>query len=333
MLKYEHGGNADENITLDFSININPLGAPESVKRAIIENVSEYERYPDPFCRKLRAALAELRGVGEKNILCGNGASELIFAICAALKPKIAFVQAPTFSEYERAVNLFGGTTQEFASLENICENAARADIVFVCNPNNPSGLLADSALLKKIAALCRVLVIDECFIDFTKGETMLGRLAEFPNMIIIRAFTKIYAMAGLRLGELYCANGRILNRVGDFRPTWSVSSVAQIAGVAALAESGWIEKTRQTVEAERNFLTEALRRPGIDVPRSDANFLLIKSNLDLFSRLKARGILTRNCANFSGLDDSYIRVGVKTRDKNLTLLNAIEEIYAKNFK
>ncbi len=342
MRRYEHGGDiyGSDGILLDFSVNTNPLGMPESVKRAIIEHLPGYAHYPDPSCRALKSALAAQQGLEASMVLCGNGAAELILALCAALKPRRTVTLAPTFSEYERAAALFGGEVCEhrlleadgFALTERIlAELTPEVDMLFLCNPNNPTGQLADPVLLRAIAEICRnnktLLVLDECFIDFTFRESMLWRLKEYPNLLILQAFTKIYAMAGLRLGTLYCADERLLARIADFSPTWNVSGVAQAAGIAALQEKDWLEKTRRIVENERNFMTKALGGLGATVYQSEANFLLVKNEMPLHAPLKAHGVLVRSCANFTGLDERYIRIGLKMRDKNMALLRVISEV------
>lgn len=342
MLRYEHGGDiyGNDGILLDFSVNTNPLGLPESVKQAVISHIPEYARYPDPSCRALRSALAARNGLESSNVLCGNGAAELIFALCAGIRPRRAVTLAPTFSEYERATALFGGRVYEhrllepegFALTESILEKLTpETDILFLCNPNNPTGQLIDPALLGKMAEICRdngtLLIFDECFMDFTRGKSMLPQLEEYPNLLIIQAFTKIYAMAGLRLGMLYCADKCLLSRIAGFSPAWNVSGVAQTAGIAALKEDDWIESTRRIVENERTFMAAAFKDLGLTVYQSDANFLLLKSEKPLYAPLRARGILVRSCANFTGLDERYIRVGLKTHDKNTALLRAVSEV------
>lgn len=343
MRRYEHGGNvyADDCVLLDFSVNTNPLGMPGSVKQAIIDHVPEYSRYPDPSCHALRSALAACHGLTAPMVLCGNGAAELIFALCAGIKPRRVLSLAPTFSEYRRSAALFGGKMHEhrlleregFAATESIlAELTPQVDMLFLCNPNNPTGRLADPALLCKIAEICRnnktLLVVDECFIDFTRAKSMLPLLKEYPNLLILQAFTKIYAMAGLRLGMLYCADERLLSSVADYMPAWNVSGVAQAAGIAALKENDWIENTRRIVESERAFMAAALRELGLAVYQSDANFLLIKSERPLHIPLRARGVLVRSCANFTGLDERYIRIGLKTHDENMVLLRTVLEVF-----
>jgi len=342
MRRYDHGGDiyGSTNVTLDFSVNTHPLGMPEGVKRALAAHISDYVRYPDPHCRELTAALAAHHRVTEDMILCGNGAADLIFRICAALKPRHVLVTAPSFSEYERAVALFGGDIRElrleeqegFSLTERILDALTPdVDMLFLCNPNNPTGRLIDSMLLRRVVDRCEQngihLVLDECFIEFTDGESMISLLESHPHLMILRAFTKLYAMAGLRLGYLLSANTALLTEVSSFAQTWSVSVPAQIAGLAALAETGWAEKTKQLIREERAYLAHALASLGLRVLPCDANFLLIKSKLPLYEPLLERGILVRDCANFSGLNEHYIRVGLKTRDKNEILLSAISEV------
>jgi len=210
---------------------------------------------------------------------------------------------------------------------------APGVDLVCLCNPNNPTGRLKEPALLHEIAEVCRnngtLLLLDECFIEFTHGHSMLPRLAQFPNLLILRAFTKIYAMAGLRLGMLYCADNALLSRIAKFCPTWNVSGVAQIAGLAALNEQDWIAETQCMIKTERVFMAKSLSDLGFTVYDSDANFLLIRSETSLYEPLRARGILVRACANFPGLDSRYIRIGLKTRTENTVLLEALSEALA----
>lgn len=341
MLPYEHGGDiyTNHNIKLDFSVNTNPLGMPASVKETLIKHIPVYENYPDPLCRELRSALATQHGLDISMIINGNGASELIWALGAAIRPKQVLIPAPTFSEYQRAAALFGGRVEEhllespsFSLTESILAKLTPdVDMVFLCNPNNPTGQLSDPALLNKIADICchngTLLILDECFIDFTRGPSMLPQLEKYPNLLILQAFTKIYALAGLRLGTLYCADKVLLAKIADYLPPWNVSSVAQTAGIAALQEKDWIKNTQMIVARERAFMESALARLGLTVYKSEANYLLIKSENRLYGPLKQRGILVRSGANFTGLDERYIRIGLKTHDKNLVLVHAIEEV------
>lgn len=341
MPRYEHGGDcyANAGISLDFSINVNPLGTPEAAKRAVMAQPDAFARYPDPRCRALRDALARRHGVAPENILCGNGASDLIFRMCACLQPRRALTLAPTFSEYERPAKLFGGEVREhrlreadgFAPTGELLSALTRdIELFFLCNPNNPTGRLASPEVLRRVAAACAengtLLMADECFIEFTDGDSLLPLLGAYPNLVILRAFTKFHGLAGLRLGYLL-GDAALLGRIEAFGPAWSVSAAAQAAGLAALAEPGWDERTRSAVRAERAFMEAGLAALGMTVFPSDANFLLFKSPVPLFEPLKARGILVRDCRNFTGLDERFTRVGLKARKDNAALLRAIGEV------
>jgi threonine-phosphate decarboxylase len=338
MPRYEHGGDiyGDARVRLDFSVNVSPLGMPDAAKRAVVEQLDAFSRYPDRQCRALRRALSQKHGIPPEKILCGNGAADLIFRICACFKPGRALALAPTFSEYERPVVLFGGRAREHRLRESegfeltdelLSALAPDVEILFLCNPNNPTSRLAAPDLLRRAAEICArngtLMMVDECFIEFTRGTSMLPLLGEFPNLLILRAFTKFYALAGLRLGYLL-GNEALLSRIADFGPEWSVSTAAQAAGLGALKEPGWAERTREVVEAERAFLAEALSALGLSVFPSDANFLLIKSSAPLGEPLKARGILVRDCSSFTGLDARFVRVGLKKRKENQALIRAV---------
>lgn len=341
MLRYEHGGDVfgKTPVSLDFSVNVNPLGMPEEAKRALVADIDAFVRYPDCECRALRAALASRLGLDEENILCGNGASDLILRVCAALKPGCALTLAPAFSEYERSARLFGASILEYPLAEGdgfqltegfLSALTPKVGLLFLCNPNNPTGRLIEPALLRAVLDKCRengiAVLLDECFIGFTDAVSSVSLLDAYPDLMILRAFTKLYGMAGLRLGYLL-ANVSLLGRIAAFGAQWSVSAPAQAAGLAALGVTEWEARTKALVKRERAYMTDALSELGLTVFPSDANFLLIKGEAPLCEPLRARGILVRACDNFSGLDARFIRIGLKTRDKNEMLINAIQEV------
>lgn len=341
MQRYEHGGLLANQLSnqipsqtfLDFSVNLNPLGMPEAVRQALRDGISSFAAYPDPDCTALRTALGAYHGVSPASILCGNGAAELIFRVCLALRPRRALVASPTFSEYERSVRLLGGAVEEVPlPLGEAFFRALRpgVDVVFLCTPNNPTGQLLPPELLLRVARRCAktgtVLLVDECFLDFTEGESLLPHLAHHPHLLLLKAFTKFYAMAGLRLGYLL-GDEALLHRLEPFAPTWSVSAPAQTAGLAALTtQPAWGEQTRKQVKGEREFLTQALTALGLTVFPSDCNFLLIKSEPPLTDPLQTQHILVRSCANFTGLDERYFRVGVKGRRENTRLVEGVRK-------
>jgi threonine-phosphate decarboxylase len=339
---FEHGGNPSihPGIRYDFSQNINPLGMPEPVREAVCRSADEAPFYPDPACTALRALLSERKGISPENILCGNGASDLIFRVCACLCPKNVLIPEPNFSEYERSVRVFGGSVTEYRTKK---ENGFLPDeeilrmmtpetkLLFLGHPNNPTGRLIPEQLLKKILERSESLgipvLIDECFLDFTDGNSALPLLASFPRLMILNAFTKLYGMAGIRLGYL-AGEKKLLQKIGEFGPPWNVSCTAQKAGAAALlCEPAWTEQTRLVTRKERQFLSEALAGLGLTVYPSDADFLLTESRIPLFAPLAEKGILVRDCENFPGLDGHFIRIGIKMHDQNVHLLSAVRSV------
>ncbi|MDR2529981.1 MAG: pyridoxal phosphate-dependent class II aminotransferase [Oscillospiraceae bacterium] len=318
LQRYEHGGGIREGIALDFSVNTNPLGMPQRVRDALLANLTEFERYPDTRCDALKTALSERLNLPPNRLIFGNGASDLIMRVCAALRPKRVYTLEPTFSEYGRCVRLFGG---------EIVRSASECELAFLCNPNNPTGALLPPERITALLELGVIVVLDECFIDFTTAPSMRSSLDRFPNLLILNAFTKTYAMAGLRLGYLMCSDESLLNRIAEYGAEWSVSVPAQIAGLAALTEPRWLERTQELVRRERAFLASELTRLELAVEPGAANFILARSEIPLYKPLRTRGILVRDCSNFSGLDEHYLRVAVKLREENETLINTISEV------
>ncbi|MEG1524591.1 MAG: threonine-phosphate decarboxylase [Clostridia bacterium] len=342
MRQYDHGGDvyAGQRIEHDFSVNINPLGMPSPVRAAVIAHLNEYETYPDSLCRALKNTISVHDGVKREQIVCGNGAADLIWRLCAALRPKQVLVSVPTFTEYERTAVHFGANIQQyplnmaehFPLTEQICsEITENTDLMFLCNPNNPTGRLIQPSVLASVAKRCHqtgtLLVVDECFLPFTEGISAQPLMEHNDRIVILRAFTKLYAMAGLRLGYLVSANDEVLDKTEREAQCWSVSGVAQSAGIAAMHCVGIAEKTRRVIAGERVFLTDGLMKLGFGVCPSEANFLLFTCEQPLKEPLLAKGILIRSCTDFVGLDERYYRVGIRLRAENEALLTALGEV------
>ncbi len=331
---------------LDYSANINPLGLPSEVKEAFLSGIDSFCSYPDVSCRELAKAVADDEQVPWDCLTFGNGAADLIYRICYALKPAKALLPAPTFAEYEQAVAACGGITEYFPLKEEtgfqltkeLIHHIEGKDILFLCNPNNPTGRITERELLIRIAEKCRmencILVIDECFIDFMENQEQYSfqrELPRFENVIVLKAFTKIFAMPGLRLGYCLCYNKEIRGKIELAGQAWSVSVPAQIAGIAALQSKDYRKHTTELISRERRFLTESLRQFGFTVYESFTNFLLLRTEYkDLYQRLYQKGILIRKCDNFIGLDEFYYRIAVKDRDSNEVFLQTMKEIIIK---
>ncbi len=339
-IKNPHGGDVyAEPVELDYSANTNPLGVPPAVVAAAAAALEKADRYPDPYCRDLVKAISAAEGVKSEYILCGNGASELIFAFCAAAGPKKAAALAPTFSEYAAAVELFGGDTilyplrREDGFLPGVgfldWLREERPEVVFLCNPNNPTGRLLPPPLITKVIALCKQmgsrLFVDECFLELAcRGESLKVFLDGFPGLFILRAFTKSYGMAGLRLGYCFCSDGALLHRMAELTPPWDVSGPAQAAGKAALGEGEFLRRAKELIDRERPRLTAELENMGLYVCPSDVNYLLFSGPENLLGDLRKKGIALRDCSNFPGLGAGWYRMAVRTEEENDRLLAAL---------
>lgn len=342
-----HGGDLySREILLDFSANINPYGTPQAVKEAVAASVENLRCYPDPYCRKLISAIADFEQVPAKQVFCGNGAAELIFSCCMALRPRKAMVLSPCFSEYETALKVFGTETahyllrreDDFALTEAFLPTLERFDgeMLMLCNPNNPTGQVIERPLMEKILEICRrrniFLFIDECFLDLTQGgETfsMKPFLEGTENLFLLKAFTKSYGMAGIRLGYCLCADGALLGEMAKSTQPWNVSSLAQAAGVAALKEQVFLQQTRALIRTERQWLMGELAALGFRVCPSKANFLLLHGPEDLHQALARRGIAIRRCGNYYGLDNGWYRIAVRQHEENEILVAAMKQACA----
>lgn len=328
---------------LDFSVNISPLGMPEGVRRAVVGAVMDADRYPDPLCRKLRERIAEKEGVPIERVLCGSGAADLIFRVVLACRPRRALLSAPSFAEYETALQAAGcqityyelREENGFAFEDGILQLLQPGmDMVFLCQPNNPTGRTVSRPLLWRILARCReigaVLVADECFLDFLDDPaafTLAGALGEHPNLLILRSFTKLYAMAGVRLGYCLASDPALLEAMTSAGPPWPVSSLAQAAGLSALKETDYVRKVRTLTRAERPWLAAQLERLGLRVIPGEANFLLFRCGAPLSAPLGHRGILLRECGSYRGLATTWYRTAVRTRPENERLIDALREV------
>lgn len=351
MYKYQHGGDVYSNKLapdgkpfVDFSANINPLGIPNGIKVAIRNALKQCVNYPDPFCRELRTATAEFLHVAEDNIFFGNGAADVLFRLALALKPRKALLLAPTFADYEKALRSVDCEIEyynlqeqnDFKVEQGILQVITPAtDVVVICNPNNPTGQLTDRKLLLEILNKCveanAKLLVDECFMDFVdedKAFSMRDLLEQFPNLIILKAFTKTFAIPGVRLGYCLNADQELHQRLHQCGQDWSVSILAQEAGKAALLEQEYLTKSFKLIQRERKYLIRHLKCLGAKVYGSEANYIFfrMKQPKNLVDILKEEGYLIRSCANYHNLGEDYYRVAVKIRSFNFGLINAIME-------
>lgn len=344
MKNNPHGGDIySRNYSCDFSVNVNPVGAPVSVLEAVKASAEKLSQYPDTSCTELREALAGKLSVPESSIIFGNGAAELIFALVQAVHPGQALLAAPCFAEYEAALQAVGcgisyyplHEENEFALKDDFIEwITEETDLIFLCNPNNPTGKVIPEQLLLKVAERAgqcgAVLAVDECFWQFVRKEervTLIKEIERYSSLFLLHAFTKTYAMPGLRLGYGISSNQELLERMERQLQAWNVSLPAQMAGVAALQEEEYVERIAPMIAAERRYLQTELVRMGLTVIPSSANYLLFAGPEDLKERCAEKKLLIRDCRNYHGLCAGWFRVAVRLHEENEVLIRILREI------
>ncbi|MBL7072815.1 MAG: threonine-phosphate decarboxylase [Candidatus Omnitrophica bacterium] len=348
VLNFSHGGNLYEEekkygrSLIDFSANINPLGIPEGLKKKLFSEFEKILNYPDSDSSRVIQKLADYWRIKKSNVLLGNGSAELIYLITNAYKPRTAVIPVPTFSEYERALRLVKSKIIFLPLKERnkFCLDAPKLknkpDICFVCNPNNPTGNLLIKNRENIGIKTNKLLVIDEAFMDFLprqEDHTFIREAVKDKKIIVMRSFTKFFALPGLRIGYLV-AHRSVIEKLKRYKFPWNVNSPAQIAAIEVLNDKKFSLKTYEKIKEERDFLLRNLARfKSLKCFPSNANFILIKiktnkqSSESLKMKLVKRGVLIRSCSNFRALNDRYIRIAVRTRRENLKLINALQEI------
>lgn len=329
---------------LDFSVNINPLGIPEAITLLAESMVKVSGIYPDPECNVLREVLSDRYGIAKYSIICGNGADDILFRLILSLRPKHALVIEPTYEEYSRMLQITGCSVDHyvlssedgFIADSRLLNALKEYDIVLLCNPNNPTGCLIPDALLNNVIDQCHneniVLVIDECFIEFLpdwKKLSLKKRASVSSDLIIIDAFTKKYSLAGFRLGFCVTGNEKLINEIKQQGQDYAVSTPAQYAGLCALKDSDYLDRTYELINRERIYIMSELDRLNINYAKSELNYLLCwNDDLDMRDELLHRGIKVRDCSKFYGLNESYCRISLRTHNDNVKLIQILSNIF-----
>ena len=350
-----HGGNIEEIARMykfnpeeivDFSANINPIGLNENVKKAMINSIDKVIKYPDITYFDLKNSISSFENINPKNVILGNGAAEVIFNIVRALNPKKVLLPAPTFSEYEEATLSINGEIKYYKLkeknnfkiddkfIDNIKEDI---DMVFICNPNNPTGVLTTNEfikkLLKKALITNTVVVVDESFLDFIEinnNYTSKNLLNYYDNIIVIKSLTKFFAIPGARIGYGLCNNNLLISKINKVIVPWSINIVASHAIIQGLKEKEYISSSIKYVKNEKEYLYRALKEiPLLKVLKPSVNFIMFKLliNLDLKDELMKRKILIRSCNNYIGLNEKFYRIAVRTSEENKIIINEIRNI------
>ena len=362
---------------LDYSSNINPYGIPESLKKRITENLEILERYPDPDYVELREKLAHLNKVGMSDIVLGNGATEIIFLFMKVINPKKILIVSPTFGEYERAVKAVGTSRNSIdlscsddnknienkkieieyfelkesddfklniGNLKNQLEK--KYDLLIICNPNNPTGKFLKLAQTEEILKECNKydtkLFIDEAFIEFLADrmkESIINTEENKKNLFVTRAFTKFFAIPGLRLGYGMYFDKELEQKISEKKEPWSVNNIAELAGLTVLDDTEYIEKTLKWITKEKIYMYEKLNEiSGIKVYETEVNFITGKIDEKLFleglnvkilrEKMLEQGILIRDASNFKFLDERFFRLAIKDRASNDRVIKVLKEIF-----
>ncbi len=335
---------------VDFSSNVNPLGPSEKVIEAIKGSFGQIQNYPDSCSSALREAIANhYLGISKDCVIVGNGSTELIYMFAETFLQKgdEVLIPAPSFGEYEKAASKTGAKVKyvplnksfrvEPASFAR--GMSAKTKIIYFCNPNNPTSILESVEKLEEITQQAldqNVLVLlDEDFLEFVGGNeklSMIGRIGNFPNLFVLRSFTKIFGLAGLRIGY-GIASEEIISILSSSKMPWNVNCLGQAAAIAALSDKDHLNKTFLLIKRERVFMLQRLSGiKGFKIYSPDANFIFIDvrdsgfTAAQLKQKMLKLGILIRDCSAFAGLDEYYIRVAIKTRWENERLLAAFEQ-------
>ncbi|MFD1360081.1 threonine-phosphate decarboxylase CobD [Lentibacillus salinarum] len=328
---------------VDFSVNTNPLGAPRAIKDHWQGWLEEIEDYPDPSALELKKTIAAHEGVAESHLLPGNGASELITLIARYLHGKQVLIIHPAFSEYESACRNENCTISYHIvhppnwQLEKgaLQQKIDAVDAVFFCHPNNPAGVQYDRLTIDWLIDACKqsktLLVIDEAFYDFASNPvTFIHQAGRSRYLLVLRSLTKMYSIAGLRLGYL-AGRAELLARIQISQPHWSINAIALKAGSLCLKDHQHSEDTRAYMTGERKRLFSFFRKNDFLHSPSAVNFYLIRDpSLDdqqeLFMYLLRKGLVMRHTYNFPGLEGTWLRAAIKTEAENNLLMGALSE-------
>lgn len=365
IFKFAHEQRIEPHEVIDFSANINPLGPSQRGLSALEAQLRYISHYPDATNDDVLNAIADTYGVSKDQIVVGNGAAELLYAICRLPGYTGAFVPAPGFSEYKEALEASGIPVRDiyyrpreddngkpyfevpYLALETFAAELKGQDgriIVFLGNPNNPDGTLLDKNHIRTVASMLKdansLLVIDESFIDFVGNDTlqdneysMRSLVNEFDNIIVVHSFTKFYAVPGLRIGAAF-SNSQIIDQLNTFIPTWSVNTLAQAYTESTLNDVEYVNRTKQVLREEQHYMYNALDAiTGITVYPPSANFILFHIEQEgvtadsINEALKKHKMIVRNCDSYMGLNSQWVRVAIKDHDNNVRLVETLTDI------
>jgi len=341
-----HGGYYGKNKkkVIDFSVNLNPLGVPNSVKEHIIHHLDNLNTYPEIDASTARTHLALSHGVDFNQVMMGNGAVELIYLLARTIKPRKVLILQPTFNEYERSFNQCGSKCFGFhlkaeddfkMNLDELLKQLKKIkpEVVIICNPNNPTGTYFGLELIEPIVmemkAYGGILMIDESFSSFEGLPTAIS-LLHHGNLLLLRSMTKYYAIAGIRLGY-GIGSEKMIRHMKDHKEPWTINTIASEIVDVLITDADYDAKTQKWYKEEKRYFKKQIDRiPFLYTYDSKANFFLCKSSFSsevLKHQLLDRGIYIRTCHDFAYLEDAFIRLALRSREDNKKLFQALMEI------
>lgn len=343
-----HGGLSSKNTNIsgivDFSSNVTPAGMPRQVKNILYKQIKKINDYPDISSSKLLFALSKYSKIPQSNLIAGNGAVEIIYNFCNAFLSKNTpiLIPIPTFGEYEAASKLntskilYFKTMDLSQDLDRFISQIPKDGCVFICNPNNPTGKLVFKKEVLKIIRTAKkqnsLVFVDECFIELVPAsdQSVISSVTKFDNLIVLRSLTKSFGLAGIRVG--YAASSKyVISILKKIKIPWSVNMMAEHAAITALNHTSHLSKSNFIIKKEYAFLKNKISRmDGFELIESSTNFILIKTKHDsseLQKKLLEKKILVRDCKNFPGLNNHFIRIAIKSHKDNLKLVQALEKI------
>ncbi|MFD1851592.1 threonine-phosphate decarboxylase CobD [Oceanobacillus bengalensis] len=328
---------------IDLSANINPLGPPDNLMKRWVDFYNEISDYPDPHALLLKKQIAKITDVDIGSILIGNGGSELITLLGRVFAGKNVLIIEPAFSEYEKVcrandcrIFYHQLNESEWKWEENeMAEKLDDMDVVFLCNPNNPTGIHYPYSVIVKLIKECAqrniFLIVDEAFYDFLEDYVPITPLVnKYEHLIILRSMTKMFAIPGLRLGYML-ANQQIIEKLTTYQPHWSVNTLALLAGQVCLQDGAFVQNTTGYIRFERERLFSFFRKEGFAFSPSQVNFYLLrdpleKNQLSLFEFLLRKGIVPRHTYNFPGLEGKWLRFAIKSTEENNQLMEVLKD-------
>lgn len=339
----------EQDSIVNYSGNVNPLGLSPSITEELAKHIHLIAAYPDRDYTSLRTTLAEYIRVNMRDIIVGNGSTELISLFIKVLQPRNALIIGPTYSEYEREIFINEGRSRYFPLLEeedfevnmkHLKEHLAEeTDLLVICNPNNPTSTIIPRAEMREILDYCLEydvdVLIDETYVEFAENVDNVSAVSLTPfyqNLFIIRGVSKFFAAPGLRLGYGVSGNKALIHKINSLKNPWTINSLASYAGELMVQDSAYIKKTRDLIHSERTRIIDELETWDlVKVYPAHANFILIKllskkKSYEIFESLITQGLMVRDASSFPFLSNKFLRFCILQKEDNDRLLAALKK-------